>query len=73
MATKDAARLLEMAKAARPIDDSDYGSERQVAAFNAFTEEAEATGALGDSFDGWCLKATCDEIIDEALKRMGVA
>lgn len=71
------AQLAALAKAARPTSEvdydseGDYGSERQVKAFNAFTsalEEIFSPGAMAE-FEAWCLKATNDEIIDEGLRR----
>jgi hypothetical protein len=61
-------QLLRLAAAARPVNDGDWGSERQIAAQNAFFD---AVGPLGDGFDAFCLKATVDEMIDEALRVVG--
>lgn len=60
-----------MAQDARALDDEDWGSERQMAAENAFF--FATTPWLGDEhseFAAWCLKATTDEMLDEGLKRL---
>lgn len=73
--------LQTLAATARPMDDDDYGSERQVDAENVFWNAcAQAVGApygdewdgsgLGDDFDTWCLKATTDEMLDEAIAEL---
>lgn len=65
-------RLLELAKAARPIDDDDYGSDRQVDAefafFEACREQAPTLFAEGSNFSKWSLNATPEEAIDEAVR-----
>lgn len=63
-------KLEQMAKAARPIDDNDFGSERQVTAFNLFNIAASGlmTPEENDAWDAYSMKATNDEIIDEALR-----
>jgi hypothetical protein len=55
----------ELAQAARPQDDFDWGSERQITAETAFYE---TVGPLGEAFEQYALKATADEAIDEALR-----
>lgn len=68
------AELEEMARIARPIDDDEWGSERQIEAENDFFDACE--DALPEVFDResdtdfnrFCLKATSNEMIDEALK-----
>jgi len=62
------ADLEALAREARPLDDADWGTERQINAENAFFDAFHA--AMGDTpdFDDWCLKATTDEMIDEALR-----
>jgi hypothetical protein len=62
------ADFAELAAEARPKDDAEWGSERQIAAENKFFEKFHE--AMGDTpdFDRWCLKATTDEMIDEALR-----
>jgi hypothetical protein len=63
------ANLDELAAAARPIDEDDWGSERQIAAQNLFM--TVATTAMGrewdEKFHDWCFKASVDEMIDRAL------
>lgn len=56
--------LDELAQAARPLNDEDRGSERQIAAEKAFFR---AAGFLGHEFTHL---ATTEEMIDEALRRV---
>lgn len=59
------AELEQMAAIARPIDDDEWASQRQIDAENAFFE---AAGPLGEAFEAWALHATTDEMLDEALR-----
>jgi hypothetical protein len=61
-----------LADSARPIDDDDWGSDRQVTAQNKFFIVIESLMSAEDFSDleTWCLKATTDEMIDEALRRV---
>ena len=65
--------IKHLAKQAMPIDSDDWGSERQVAAEIAFWIEAERIinqkfGAdIFSELELWGLKATIDEMIDEAM------
>jgi hypothetical protein len=69
---KDIQELERLAKAVRPINDDDWGSERQIAAENAFFDavgmDENGECRLGDDFNCYCLQATVDERIDEALR-----
>jgi hypothetical protein len=71
--------LEQLAAAARPIDDDDYGSVRQTNAENDFfaTLDQHLAGRLTpaetDNFDAFCLKATAVERIDEGLRLAGIA
>lgn len=60
-----------LAGSARPLNDQDWGSERQIEAENAFfTACEEAYPHLfheGSEFSEWALKATSEEMIDHAL------
>ena len=60
-----------LAERARPLNDDDWGSERQIDAENAFfaaCEEAYPHLFHEDSeFSQWALKATTEEMIDHAL------
>jgi hypothetical protein len=66
--------LEQLAAVARPINDDDYGSDRQVDAENDFFDalDQHLAGKLTevemDDFDAFCLKATADERIDEGLR-----
>ena len=67
------AYLETLAREARPTDDDDYGSIRQVACENAFYDIlaqylASLPVSQRDAFDAYCLKATTDERIDEGLR-----
>lgn len=59
-----------LALAARPTSELDYGSQRQEDAFNAFFAAAEDVipGKQFAAFEEYCLKATTEEAIDEALR-----
>jgi len=72
---KQLKELETLAETGRPLDDDDYGSERQVDAENLFwfkLHDVFGDGfgevGLGEDFDRWCLKATTEEMLDEALK-----
>jgi hypothetical protein len=66
-------RLFGLAQAARCLGDDDWGSERQQNAENDFFDAFH--DAVGDThaFDAWCLKATTEEMIDEALRLLGLS
>ena len=59
-----------LADVARPIDDDDWGSERQVEAQNAFFIRVEAILPRDqfEELEGFCLKANVDEMVDEAMR-----
>lgn len=61
-------KLESLAQDARPRDEADWGTERQINAENTFFDAFH--DAMGDTpeFDDWCLKATTGEMIDEALR-----
>ena len=67
---RKAMNLEAMAKEARPVNDADWGSERQIEAENRFYEKALATMGGDDrhDFEMWALKATSEEAIEEAIK-----
>ena len=64
----------ELAAKARPINDADWGTERQIEAENAFFDACMEIDAAtfdpdgGSNFVRWCLKATSEGMIDEAMK-----
>jgi hypothetical protein len=79
------ATINTLARAARPINDDDWGTERQINAENAFfayAKERMFAGRAGKTlapqkqkwadFEAYCLKATTDEMIDEALRLLGM-
>jgi hypothetical protein len=61
--------LAELAAAARPRNDDDWGTPRQVRAQNTFF--AVVRGQISPrsfaNLEAYCLKATTDEMIDAAL------
>jgi len=69
------AEIVELARAARPIDDADWGSERQIEAENVFMAAVEARLPIRklSALHDYALKATTEEWIDEALRLMGIA
>lgn len=64
--------LEQLAAAARPLAEEDWDSERQIDAENRFFDECRrrrpATFGDDGDFADWCLKATTDERIDEAMR-----
>jgi hypothetical protein len=62
----------KLAADARPINDADWGSDRQINAINLFFyhAECERPDAFGEDFETYCLKATDEEMIDECLRRL---
>lgn len=65
--------LFQLAQAARPITDDDWGSDRQIEAENAFFDyvKTQLPVPLWDELEAYCLKATTDEMVDEALRLLG--
>jgi hypothetical protein len=65
-------RLRRMADDARPQSDAEWGSERQVSAENSFFREVEAILPPTEfrALEDYCLKATSDERIDEAMLKV---
>jgi len=66
--------LWEMAQAARPSDDDDWGTERQIQAENTFFYAVMAilTPEEWDDLEAYALKASVDETVDEAMRIMGL-
>lgn len=62
-------RIVKLAQEARPINYEDYGSERQIDAFNAFTIKMEQILSKEDFelFEDYSMKATTDELVDYGL------
>jgi hypothetical protein len=62
----------DLAAQARPVNDDDWGSGRQIDAQNLFFQEVEKV-LPADKFadlDNYCLKATTDEMIDKAIEML---
>lgn len=59
-----------LAAAARPINDADWGSERQVNAENTFFDVVRVAlpGATFAALESYCHKARTEEMIEEALR-----
>jgi hypothetical protein len=65
-------KLEALAREARPLDDDEWGSERQTQAQDAFFNfvKAHMHPRAYEDLEMWCLKATTDEMIDEATRRL---
>lgn len=65
--------LEPLAQRARPRSDDDWGSVRQIDAENRFFRVVKRTMTPADFADleDYCLRATTDEAIDEALRMIG--
>lgn len=61
------AHFEQLAQAARPTSDDDWGSERQIGAENVLWTVAGVIGVELEDFE--TSKMTTDEMIDEALRR----
>jgi hypothetical protein len=59
-----------LAVLAAPVNDDEWGSERQVAAENEFFEAVEkaVSADVFEKLEVWCLKATTAEMIEAGLK-----
>jgi hypothetical protein len=62
--------IFNLADQARCINDDDWGSPRQIAAENIFFDRIREliSAEEFEQLETYCLKATTDEMIDEALK-----
>jgi hypothetical protein len=62
--------FVKLAKDALPINDDDWGSDRQIDAENLFFNEVEKVldAETFAAFENYCLKATTDERVEEALR-----
>ncbi len=69
------ANIMELAKAAYPVNDDDWGTERQIDAENAFFAAVEQlmSPELFESLETYALKATAEERISFALELLNVA
>ena len=67
--------LQTLAKVARCVSDDDWGTPRQIRAENAFFDfvKEQLDDEVWERLEGYCLKATTDEMIDEALRLVGGA
>lgn len=67
------ATLDDLATAARPLDDEDWGSDTQIEAENDFFEAVSKVldPAAMCGLEDYCHKATTNEMIDEALRLTG--
>jgi len=64
------ARLAELANDAKPLNDNEWGSERQIDAQNRFFDYIEKLIPAGkfSELEDYCNKATTDEMIAEGLR-----
>jgi hypothetical protein len=60
----------KLAAAAKPLNDDEWGSERQISAQNAFFDAVQemVSKEVFDGLQGYCLKATVDEMIEAGLE-----
>jgi hypothetical protein len=63
-------KIVKLAQEAKPMSYDDYGSERQVNAFNAFTIKMEQILSKEDFelFEDYSMKATNEELIDFGIE-----
>ena len=73
------ADIIKLAETAVPINDEEWGSERQTDAENAFWDEACRVGGKKgvdltpeSDFGNWCLKANTEDMINEALRLLNI-
>ena len=68
-------RIFNLANQARPTNDDDWGSARQIAAENLFFDRVREllTEPEFELLETYCLKATTNEMIDEALRLVRLA
>jgi hypothetical protein len=64
------AEIEKLAVAAKPLNDDEWGSERQIGAQNAFFDAIQemVSKEVFDGLEGYCLKATVDEMIEAGLQ-----
>jgi hypothetical protein len=71
--TKTLAEFETLAKAARPENPDECGSQRQVAALSAFMQAVNPyLDEYEAGFSDYCLIATADDMIDEALNVLAI-
>ena len=66
------ADLNKLAALARPLDDDDWGSTRQIDAQNCFSKKSKKVLPANKfaDLDSYCLKATTNEMIDHAIEML---
>lgn len=64
------ARLAELANDAKPLNDDEWGSDRQIDAQNTFCDVVESlvSAEAFAEYEDYCMKATTDELIAEGLR-----
>jgi hypothetical protein len=60
----------KLAADARPVDEADWGTDRQIEAENTFFAAFHVVMGETTDFDDWCLNATSEEMLTEALRLM---
>lgn len=68
MTTETIARYQLLANDAKPVNDDEWGSERQIAAQNAFHAAMQRDGLITPAYEAYCLKATVEEMVDEGMR-----
>lgn len=70
-ASADAIKKIEaLGKVAKPINDDDWGSDRQIDAENKFFEAVQkvVSKKVFEGLEGYCLKATSYEMVDAGIE-----
>jgi hypothetical protein len=69
----DLNELKEMARYALPINDNEWGADRQIAASNRFFETVRVLLSDPDweKLERWGMKATTEEHVAEAMRLVG--
>ena len=64
------AEIEKLAAAAKPLNDDEWGSERQIDAENAFFDAVKemVSKEVFEGLESYCLKATTDEMIEAGLQ-----
>jgi hypothetical protein len=64
------AEIEKLATAAKPLNDDEWGNERQIEAQNTFFDAIQQTVSeeVFEGLEAYCLKATVDEMIEAGLQ-----
>jgi hypothetical protein len=60
----------KLAATAKPLNDDEWGSDRQIEAQNAFFDAVQemVSPEVFEGLEGYCLKATVEEMIEAGLQ-----